>query len=101
VSDPVQLAPIPAPVVYARGVSILNSKTFWTNAGALLIAIVVLPEVGKLVPERFVPIYSALLAIANIILRLVTVRPAVIAAPGSVTVVEIPKIDPPASKMVA
>jgi hypothetical protein len=88
-------------VVYARAVSILNSKTFWTNAGALLIAIIVLPEVGSLIPERFVPIYSALLAIANIILRLVTVRPVSLTAPGSVTVVEIPKINPPASKMVA
>ena len=84
------------PVVYARAVSILSSRTFYVNAGALLIAIVVLPEVGNLIPERFVPIYSALLAIANIILRMVTVRPVAMIAPGNVVVVPIPKIDPPA-----
>jgi len=88
--------PVTQPVVYARAVSILSSRTFYVNALALLVAIIVLPEVGGLVPERFVPIYSALLAISNIILRIVTVRPVAMIAPGDVKVVEIPKIDPPA-----
>lgn len=88
--------PVTQAVVYARAVSIFSSRTFYVNAGALLVAIIVLPQVGDLVPERFVPIYSALLAIANIILRLVTVRPAVLIAPGEVKVVPIPKINPPA-----
>jgi len=90
-------AAAPAPtVVYARAVSILNSRTFYVNALALLVAIIVLPEVGSLVPERFVPIYSALLAISNIVLRVVTVRPVALIKPGAVKIVEIPKIDPPA-----
>jgi hypothetical protein len=87
--------PPPGRVVFARGISILNSRTFWLNALALVVAIIVLPEVGGLIPERFVPIYSAVLAISNIILRVLTVRPVALVAPGSVVVVPIPKIDPP------
>lgn len=89
-------APVPPPVVYARAVSILSSRTFYVNALALVVAIVLLPEVGTLIPQRFVPIYSALLAVANIVLRVLTVRPVAMIAPGDVKVVEIPKINPPA-----
>lgn len=85
-----------ASVVYARAISVLSSRMMWVNGLALLVAVIVLPEVGSLVPERFVPIYSALLAIANLVLRFLTVRPVAMIARGEVSVVEIPKIDPPA-----
>jgi hypothetical protein len=86
----------PPPVIYARGISIFNSRTFYFNMLALGIAVLVLPQVGDLVPEKYVRYYEAAVAIGNVIMRLITVRPASITTPGTVNVVEIKKIDPPA-----
>lgn len=96
-------APVPPPVVYARAVSFLNSRTVILNSIALLS--IVLPilyqiltaeEVRAVIPARFMPLIQAVLAGANIVLRFATVRPIAVIAPGQVKVVEIPKLNPPA-----
>lgn len=95
-------APLPPPVVYARAVSILNSRTFWLNAGALLIVIgpamvqvLSAEEVRSVIPAKFMPAVQAVLAAINILLRIATVRPVAFIGSGDVKVVPIPKIDPP------
>jgi hypothetical protein len=78
-------------------ISILNSRTFWFNAANLFLAITSLTEVATLIPARFLPVQLALVAIVNVWLRTVTVRPVVLAAPGTVTPVAVQKLDPPSA----
>lgn len=76
-------------------VSLFSSKTFWVNIIAFLIAISGLSEVVTIVPLRFMPMYSAVVAILNVYLRTVTVRPVALIAPGDTAPVDVPKIGPP------
>jgi hypothetical protein len=91
--------PAPQTVEY-WAISIFSSRTAWLNAGAFVIAVLSLNEVAQIVPVRFVPLYSALVAAINIYLRLTTVRPAVLIAPGTTAPIAVPKIDPPAPPIV-
>jgi hypothetical protein len=98
-----EVIPDPKPVVYARAVSVLNSRTVWLNMMALLIvvgpAIVQVlssEDVVAVIPARFMPAVQAALATLNIVLRIATVRPVAFIAAGDVKVIPIPKIDPPA-----
>lgn len=93
---------VPAPVVYARAVSFLNSRTIWLNAMALLIVVgpavvqvLSSEEVVAVIPAKYMPTVQALLATLNITLRFLSVRPIAMIGAGDVKVVEIPKIDPP------
>jgi len=76
-------------------ISILSSRTFWFNAANLCVAVLSLTEIVVLIPPRYMPLQAALVAIANMYLRTVTVRPAAFIAPGTSTPVTVPKIDPP------
>jgi hypothetical protein len=89
--------PTPPTVTY-YAISILNSRTFRVNAVLLLVTLVPLlvdPEFVALVPARYVVLYAALVKIANIVLRFVTVRPVALIPPGDTVPIEVPKIDPP------
>ena len=83
-------------VVYARAISVLSSKTMITNVIAFAIAASSLTEVTTVIPPRFLPMLGMLVALGNLYLRSVTVRPVAMIARGDVKVVAIPKIDPPA-----
>lgn len=79
--------------------SVFNSRTMWLNAIAVLVAILSMSEVLVLVPPRYLPVYTMLTAVLNMILRTQTVRPVAFSSPGSATPVQVTKIDPPAPKI--
>jgi len=86
--------PTPPTVTY-YAVSLFSSRTFWLNAVALFVAVTSLTEVVTLVPLRFMPLYSATVAIANMVARFVTVRPVALIAPGDTKPIQVAKIGPP------
>jgi hypothetical protein len=89
----------PAHVTY-WAVSIFNSRTFWLNAAAGTVAMLSATEVITIIPPRFLPLSTALIAALNIMLRLGTVRPVALIAPGATVPVLVPRIDPPAPPVV-
>lgn len=93
------VTPAPRTVTYFA-ISLFSSRTFWVNAAAFLVAASSLTEVTSVVPPRFVPMLGALVALANVYLRLHTVRPAVLIPPGTTQPVEVQKIGPPPPKAV-
>jgi hypothetical protein len=87
-----------APTVTYFAISAANSKTIRTNAAILLGALVpllALPEVVALMSPRVLLFSIAGTAIANLILRWLTIRPIALVAPGDVKAVPVPRIDPP------
>jgi hypothetical protein len=76
-------------------ISILSSRTFWFNAVSLFLAVLQLTEIVTLIPPRFLPLQLAIVAIGNMWLRTVTVRPAAFIAPGTTVGIQVAKIDPP------
>lgn len=76
-------------------ISIFSSKTFWVNAAAFLIAISSLTEVVTIIPLAYMPMYSAAVAMLNLYLRTVTIRPVALIAPGATKPVDVPRIGPP------
>jgi hypothetical protein len=89
----------PATVEYF-GISIFSSRIFWLNLVALVVAVLSATDVAAIIPARFLPLASAVIAAGNIGLRLVTVRPAVLIAPGTTAPVSVPKLTPPAPPLV-
>jgi hypothetical protein len=90
----------PKPTVTYWAISIFSSRTFWLNAGALLVAICSLTEVVEILPLDYMPTFSALVAVANVVLRFATVRPVAIILPGTTKPVAVAKIEPPAPPLV-
>jgi hypothetical protein len=76
-------------------ISILSSRTFWFNAVTLFLAVLQLTEVVTLIPARFLPLQLAIVAVGNVWLRTVTVRPAAFIAPGTTAPIAVAKLDPP------
>lgn len=83
------------PQVTYWGISIFNSRTAQLNAAAFLVAILSLTEVITLIPASWMDEYGALVAVLNIFLRLKTVRPASLIAPGTSEPVQVDKVGPP------
>jgi hypothetical protein len=83
-------------VVLYWAVSILQSRTFWINIAAFAVAVLSEREVLVVIPLRYMPLYSAALAILNIFMRMQTVRPVALIGPGEVKPVEVPRVGPPA-----
>jgi len=81
-------------------VSILQSRTAWVNAAAFLVAALSVTDVWTLIPTRYLPWATALLALLNIFLRTQTVRPVSFIAPGSVAPVMVARVGPPAPPLV-
>lgn len=79
--------------------SVFNSRTMWLNTIALLVAVLSMSEVLVLIPPAYLPIYTMVTAVLNMILRTQTVRPVAFTSPGSVTATQVDKIDPPAKKI--
>lgn len=76
-------------------ISIFNSRTFYLNTAALLVAILSATEVATIVPPKYMPIYGAILASLNIWLRMNTVRPAILIPPGETQPMLVKKVGPP------
>lgn len=76
-------------------ISLFSSRTFWVNAAAFLVAAGSLAEVTTVLPERFLPLFGALVALANVYLRTQTVRPAALISPGTTQPVQVVRIGPP------
>jgi hypothetical protein len=74
-------------------ISLLSSRTFWFNAATLVLAALQLTEVVTLIPPRFLPLQLAIVAVGNVWLRTLTVRPAAFIAPGTTTPVAVVKMD--------
>ncbi len=82
------------PTVTYFAVSIFSSRTFWLNALAVIIASLSAADVITIIPLRFLPLAAALVAVANIILRALTVRPVALIAPGTSAPVVVSKLKP-------
>jgi len=76
-------------------ISIFSSRTAWFNAANLLLAVLQLNEVVTLIPPKYLPLQAAIVAVVNVWLRAVTVRPAAFIAPGTTSEVEVRRIGPP------
>ena len=83
------------PQVTYWSISIFNSRTFWMNAVAFVVAVLSLSEIVTIIPATWMGTYTAILAILNIILRTQTVRPASFIAPGTAQPVQVDRIAPP------
>jgi hypothetical protein len=92
--------PNPPPTVTYFAVSLFSSRTFWLNTAAFLVAVSSLTDVVTIIPVRFLPLLSAVVAMANVALRLATVRPVALIAPGDSKPIQVAKIDPPAPPLV-
>ena len=75
-------------------VSLFSSRTFWVNAAAGLVALLSATEVITIIPLRWLPTSTALIAALNIALRMMTVRPALLIAPGTTKPVEVSALPP-------
>lgn len=84
----------PATVEYF-GISLFSSRTFWFNAVNLFVLSLSLNEVIAIIPPRYLGLQLAVVTVGNMWLRSITVRPAVLIAPGSTAAVLVPKLDPP------
>lgn len=76
-------------------ISLFSSRTVWVAVGTVVVGILALPDVVAIIPLRYLPIVTAIIGAVNFVLRLVTVRPVVFAAPGTITPVAVPRLDPP------
>jgi hypothetical protein len=85
----------PSTVTY-WAISILSSRTFWLNAAAFLVAVLSATDVLPIIPARFLPTSTAIVAALNIVLRFATVRPVALILPGTTKAIAVAKIDPPA-----
>jgi hypothetical protein len=74
--------------------SIFSSATFWFNAAAFVVAILSLTEVITIIPMRFIPFSGAFVAVLNVYLRTMTVRPVALIPLGTVIPVAVKKLVP-------
>jgi hypothetical protein len=86
----------PPAVVTYWAISILSSRTFWVNTAAFVVAVLSATEVVPIIPARLLPFSTAAVAVVNIYLRTITVRPVAFVAPGETKPIAVAKIDPPA-----
>jgi hypothetical protein len=85
----------PPPTVTYWAISVLSSRTNWFNAASLFVAVLSLTDVLVLIPARFLPLQAACVAIVNLWLRTITVRPVALIAPGTTKAVDVAKLSPP------
>ena len=102
--DPVDNAPAIAPEPATRtyvAISLFSSRTFWVNTAALVVGVLSATEVVTIIPPRFLPTATALVAALNIWLRTVTVRPVALIAPGNTKPVRVASLGPPPQAIVS
>lgn len=72
--------------------SLFSSKTFWFNLLSTLVLILQANEVITILPPSSVKYTAAAIAIVNIVLRVMTVRPVAVIAPGDSLPVRVPSL---------
>lgn len=83
----------PAKTVTYYAISMFSSRTFWWNAANFALAVLSQSEVVTvLIPPRYLSLQVAVVTLVNLWLRSITVRPAVIMAPGNVQPVSVAKL---------
>ena len=92
---PDQTPPLVVRQVTYFAISILSSRTFWFNAANLFVASLSLTEVTTIVPLRYMPLQAAVVAVVNMWLRTITVRPTALIAPGRTQATLVDRIGPP------
>lgn len=75
--------------------SVLNSRTMLFSVLTIISGILAMPEVTTLIPVKYTPYMLTVAGMVGMLLRVLTVRPVTFSAPGSVTPVQVKKIDPP------
>lgn len=90
-TDPIR----PPPTVQYWAVSMFSSRTMWFNAANFVIAALSITEVATLIPSRFLSVQLAVVALINLWLRTVTVRPVALIPPGDTVPVPVAKVGPP------
>jgi hypothetical protein len=93
------IRPPPTHVTY-YGISLFSSRTFWLNAADLVVNLLSATAIVTIIPADWQALAGATVAGLNILLRMQTVRPAVLIAPGSVAPVLVPKVGPPPPPLV-
>jgi len=76
-------------------ISVFSSRTMWFNAANFLVAALSMTEIVTLIPPRYLPLQAAVVALVNMWLRQVTVRPVAMIRPGETQPVQVARIDPP------
>lgn len=69
--------------------SIFVSKTFWVNVGSLIVGASELVEFTDLLTDKQLQIFTAVVALVNLALRLYTTRPVAFMAPGETKPVQV------------
>jgi len=77
-------------------VSLFSSRTFWIAVLTVAAGLVAEPEIVALIPVGALPRILIGVGLVNMVLRRLTTRPVVVSVPGTVTPVQVPKLDPPA-----
>jgi hypothetical protein len=80
------------PTVTYRAKSIFISRTFLFNAAAFVVAALSLTEVVQIIPASWMKYAMALVAMINVGLRLYSVRPVAMVAPGETKTVQVEKL---------
>ncbi len=90
--------PVHPHLVTYWAISVLSSRTIWVNTAAFLVAALSATDVLTIIPSRHLPIVTALVAMLNLYLRTVTVRPVAFIAAGTTSPVAVDKlVTPPAT----
>lgn len=76
-------------------ISLFSSRTFWFNTANFVVAALSLKEVTTIIPPRFMPMQAMIVALINLYLRMITVRPVAIIAPGNTAPTVVDRIGPP------
>jgi len=90
-----RIDPRPPPTVEYWAVSLFSSRTFWIAVVTTLIGLSAEPEIVALIPLAYLPRILIGVGLANMVLRRLTQRPAVLIAPGTAVPVEVKKLSPP------
>ena len=76
--------------------SLFVSRTFWFNIAAMLVALASATDIAPIIPSSWSPTILAAASVINIALRMWTVRPVSLTAPGTVTPLSVERLDPSA-----
>ena len=85
------------PTVHYSAISMFSSRTMWFNTANFIVAALSMTEVVTLIPQKYLPLQAIVVAVINIWLRTITVRPVALIAPGESKAVEVAKLAVPAA----
>jgi len=87
----------PPPSVTYWAISVLSSRTLWVNMAWLVVNVLSLTDVLTIIAPRYLPLVTALVAVLNLYLRTVTVRPVAFIPAGTTQPVIVERLVTPPS----